>query len=250
MAWFRTEKGDAVGYPDLIALMTGSTPFKLSDTKTQAVKIPEHMFQGSFYLEAVDAPPIRTIDDYAFADCHNLEYINLPELTRIGSHAFSCQRAQALRSTINIQAPNLTSIAAYGFYDFAAQNGSTTLTLPKVSTIGDYAFASSTNNYKWELSALVLPFSGGCAIGESAFSGATIGTIDIAGESDFEDNALLNSTVTNLILRDDRHMSHLAVGGSLGSAPAHIYVPADILQDYLDDDDWSQYAGIIEAIAE
>jgi len=248
MAWFRTEKGDAVGYPDLIALMTGSTPFKLSDTKTQATRIPQHMFYGSYYLEAVDVPQITRIDAYAFCDCNNLEYINLPELQILSDHGFSCKRAGDLRSTININCPKLSSIGQYGFYDYAAQDPTKTLEFPRVSNIGKYAFASSSSNYKWQLAALVLSFSGGANISENAFSGAEIGTIDATGQIAFEDNALSGATVTNLILRNS-YMSTLVVGGSLGTAPAHIYVNDDLLQDYLDDDDWSQYAAIIDSIS-
>ena len=247
MAWFRAEKGDAVGYPDFLLMRTTAATFNLSDTKTQANKIPAYAFYDSYYLQDIDAPPITNIDDYAFAECNNVRNIALPDLTRIGEHALSCKRAPALRSTVNINLPKLTTIADFGFFDFGAQNSNTALEFPKVTSIGESGFGCSNSNYAWTLKALILSFSAGVIFDYAVFAGATIGTIDCAGECSFADNALLGGSITNLVLRDS-HMSTLAVGGSLGTAPAHIYVNDDLVTSYQNDDDWSQYASIIESI--
>jgi len=140
---------------------------------------------GAFQIPAeIDGLPVRSIDDYAFADCEALTSINIPEgVTSIGSCAFlSCSGLEM------ISVPETVNFIGYGAFDGTpwkesqmqgdfliinqiltdASSCSGDVILPdSIISIGEFAFSNCT-----ELTSVTIPESV-TAIGEGAFSYCT-----------------------------------------------------------------------------
>ena len=121
--------------------------------KTQLCCVP-HEKKGSYVIPN----SVKSIDDYAFWDCHNLVNITIPNsVTSIGDHAFG-----GCDSLTSITIPS--SIISINKYAFFMCSSLTSVTISSgVTSIGDSAF-----QYCSSLTNITIP-SGVTSIGDSAF---------------------------------------------------------------------------------
>ena len=126
--------------------------------------IPLRAFQGFTYVETVEIKPsVKSIGDYAFISCNNLQSINMSNrLSSIGSYAFSnCSNLESISIPDSVSemgenvfnacssltsvtiSSNLQSISNFTFnYCSILKN----ITIPEnITSIGNYAFQGCTS---------------------------------------------------------------------------------------------------------
>lgn len=84
-------------------------------------------------------PELSTIGEYAFYDCIGIEKIILSKVEIVSSAAFYCwQKGRSSLKSISL--PNAVKVRSFAFVD---HDTLATISLPKVESIGDYAFRRS-----------------------------------------------------------------------------------------------------------
>lgn len=246
MAYYRVtqkQSGGGTQFADLLALASGNTAFNLSDAvlNTEATKIPKNMFRENDLVEEVNLANVTNVGDYAFYSAKGITKIYLPACTSIGANAFQNTGANGKYSNGLIYLPECLSIGAEAFRGFQRQS-QLMITLTKCREIGNNAFRGGSGGQL--TTTLELPAIQ--TIGQYAIGEQTITTVDI-GESCTYLNVqpFYNSTITNLIVRAT---TPPRMQSNLGMTPTHIYVPSDSVTTYQTASGWSTYLSIIEAI--
>ena len=105
--------------------------------RSEPTVIPTRTFLGHrSLLEIPQMPYVRSVGDFAFAGCVNLEHVGgMESIESIGRGAWAC--CHKLRDAPVM--PNLTSIGHSAFYSCEAMRS--TPDLSKVTRIGNYAFS-------------------------------------------------------------------------------------------------------------
>lgn len=191
-------------------------------------------FQNCEKLQSVTLPEtIETIGNRVFANCVKLQTINLPNsINSIGNSAFS-----DCTGLTSIVLPNsLTTIEGYMFFHC---DNITSVTLPEnVTIIKDYAFAYCP------ITSLKLP-STLTSIGEGAFIDVQTPSLSIPacvteiGRRAFN-KSFHNSSVQQLFFNSESVPS-IGEDPFLVSNDLQIYVPCGALENYQNDEDWTQY---------
>lgn len=185
----------------------GNTKLQTVELPANLEYIPKYCFNGCTALLDVKFPEnIKYIGDYAFYGCseftkeyaqegtNNYRYLNIPEkveeicsyafhgcsqldairistdLTTIGAHAFRESALQKIETYETDDIINIETIGDYAFYKTSVYSKSSNeLYMPKLKTIGSYAFASVINNFEYIRIAPSVE-----KIGDFAFSGCTL----------------------------------------------------------------------------
>jgi len=93
-------------------------------------------FQGC-NLDSINLPQVTSIGSDAFSNCSNIQDVSFPLVTSVGSNAFSnCSRLQSASF------PLVTTIGSFAFSSCSAL---VSLNIPKVTNIGRMAFGSREN---------------------------------------------------------------------------------------------------------
>ena len=105
--------------------------------RSEPTVIPNHTFLGHrSLLEIPQMPYVRSVGDFAFAGCVNLEHVGgMESIESIGRGAWAC--CHKLRDAPVM--PNLTGMEGLAFYSCEAMMSMPDLS--KVTHIGDYAFS-------------------------------------------------------------------------------------------------------------
>ena len=147
---------------------------------------------------------LTEICNSAFYNCSNLDAVKVStKLKTIGASAFRASGIQVLSLYDDeVEAEEsfaIETIGDYAFYSTPIRSISTNkLTLPQLTSIGKYAFASTTNNFKYfEIPSTVT------SIGDYAFSGSSslvdiTFTSDEAGDKDLSVGKYLFNSCTSL----------------------------------------------------
>lgn len=124
---------------------------KLSIVKAEDLKSIDgiFVFQGCTSLKEISLPALEEVTDwYAFADCSSLETVDMPKVQGIPDGTF--QNCTSLKSV------NLPEAKFIGDYAFAwgRSNGLTSVTLPKVTSLGYGAFSGCHDLFSVDLPAI------------------------------------------------------------------------------------------------
>jgi hypothetical protein len=157
-------------------LLLGSAGTVVPDGVTA---IGEYAFQNNRKLVSVTLPPsVKTIDDYAFSGCSNLEEINLENVTRKGESAFSGCAFNSYRYVNEINGYlSFRIIGKEAVLNHVRDNAPSDITIPEsfsyegkeytVTEIVDNAFSSNTDIISVTVPSTVR------SIGSNAFDGCT-----------------------------------------------------------------------------
>lgn len=259
MAWFECKysAGGGTNFADLMALAadgTSSSPviFDLTDAEihTLATKVPQYMFYYNRNVGDISLANITDVGAFAFFNGRNVKSINLPVCTSVGESAFEAIHQDASTALTSINLPLCTSIGAAAFRNIRTNTSSSNklvVDIHSVTSLGQNAFRSTTSGMNWNIEEIDI--SNVVTVGAYAFAGGqnTLGTLKIGSAcTSIAANILNGTTCTNLVV--DR-ATPPALTTTLGTAPAHIYVPDDAVNTYKAASVWSNYASIIEGIS-
>lgn len=196
----------------MVGDMLGLTAVKKVIFSSDVTSIAANSYNDMHNLESIELGNISTIGDYAFRRCSNLKTIQLPNTVKsIGGYAFS---ETGLQGTITIP-EGVTIINNALFYKTQID----TINLPdSIQGIGDWAFESCT-----KLTSIDIPKN-----------------VNIIRNGAFKD-----SGIKTMILRNPTPPT------LIGTIPATtIYVPADSVEAYKSHTNWAKYADKIQPISE
>ena len=258
MAWFECKYGSGgTNFADLMALAaagTSSSPviFDLTDSEihTLATKVPQYMFYYNRNVGHISLANVTEVGADAFFNGRNVKSINLPACTSVGESAFEAIHQDASTALTQINLPLCTTIGNHAFRNMRTNTNSTTplvVDIHSCTSLAQNAFRSTTSGMNWYIEEVNIPNV--VTIGAYAFAGSqnTLVTLKIGSAcTSIATNMLNGTTCTNLIV--DR-ATPPAITTTLGTAPAHIYVPDANVNDYKTASVWSNYASIIEGIS-
>lgn len=162
----------------------------LDFTDTDLINIPDECFRHCG-ISSIVAPNVKSIGNYAFAECYRLSSVSIPAAISIGNYAFSgCDRTSGSNvvgwsklSTVDF--PAVKSIGDYAFEDcdklssinfpvvttigkgaFDSCRGLSVLNFPEVLSIGEIAF-------RWAKGVSSVEFPNLRTIGKEAFEGCS-----------------------------------------------------------------------------
>lgn len=140
MAFRQCEKLSIVKAEDLKSI-DGIFVFK-GCTSLKEISLPAleeitdwYAFDGCSSLETVDMPNVRGIPDGTFQNCTSLKSVNLPEAEFIGDYAFAWGRSNGLTS---VTLPKVTSL---GYGAFSGCHDLFSVDLPAIQSIDYQAFS-------------------------------------------------------------------------------------------------------------
>ena len=188
-------------------------------SNSDIITISNNALRNLENLESINLPNCVSIDYLAFTDCLNLEYITLSSCTDLSATSIF----ENCTSLTNITLPLVTIIGSSVFQNCTSL---TEIDLPNVITIGTSAFEDCSS-----LTTINLPSCqtiGGlvfydCALLTSITLGWTGGVVSIEPFTTF-----LNTPLNN--------------------GNGHIYVPANLVDTYKADSNWSKFANLITSI--
>lgn len=233
---------------DLLGLAAGNELFDLDDAtiQTEATSIPQYMFYGNANVHNISLNEITNVGTYAFKGCGYIGNINLPKCTEIGVNAFlECRRSSSVyASTINL--PKVVTIREQAFREFSINNPNFEFNLPECTTIESGGFRAVIQTYVFGVKKFNLPKIQ--TIGQYAFQNV-VATDFIMGDAvtSIGRQAFESANITNLYCYATTPPD--VSNSNLGAATiSHIYVPSASVDTYKAAAGWSAYASIIEAI--
>lgn len=232
---------------DLLALASGTDIFDLDDATvpTEATGIPQYMFYGNQKVRDVALTTIEDIGAYAFNGCSNISNIDLPSCTTIEEKAFyQCRRASAAAASNTFNLPNCVSIGENAFNEFCINNNNMVLSLPECINIANGGFRSTSASYGITIKELYLPKIQ--SIGNYAFQRSVITDVKIGSHVPitFGTSVFMSAQITNLYCYATTPPS---VGTNIvgDGTISHIYVPAESLSAYQSASGWNLYQNVI-----
>ena len=212
-------------------------------------EVKNYTWCGNKGLESIYLPQtITSIGEYAFCNCTNLVIsdLNLPNLTALGSFAFSGTKVQA--------ASNLGNITSIGYRAFKGCSGLTSITIPNsVTSIGSYAFEGCSGLTSITIPNSVTSISSGAFYSCNALTTVVLGSgiTKIKAFAFGNDIALRSLTVraVNPPVCENNALGQSAIVGFYNNY-CDIYVPAGSVDAYKTADGWSAAASRIQAIPE
>lgn len=258
MAWYKCSSGGGgTNFADLMALAaagSSSSPviFDLTDAEihTLSTKVPQYMFYYNRNVGHISLANVTDVGAFAFYNGRNVKSINLPVCTAVGESAFEAIHQDASTALTSINLPLCTSIGAAAFRNMRTNTSASNklvVDIHSVTSLGQNAFRSTTSGMNWYIEEIDI--SNVVTIGQYAFAGSqnTLVTLKIGSDcTSISANMLNGTTCTNLIVN---RSTPPALTTTLGTAPAHIYVPDDAVNTYKAASVWSNYASIIEKLS-
>ena len=193
------------------------------------------------FSEFVNFSGIRTLLDYAFQNCTSLAEIAFPaSLTSIGEKAFySCSLAEIVFPA------SLTSIGFAAFARCASLTRVVNLENTKVTSIGEYIFASCTS-----LAEIAFPASL-TSIGFYAFNGCTsLAEITLPASLTSIGDGAFNGCTSLQYIRIEATTPPTIGSSAIPSKIDAIYVPDESITAYQEATGWKSYASKIKGISE
>lgn len=198
-------------------------------------------FNGCFDMHSFSAPNLESLNNKGgvLGNCPNLTYVDIGIVDVLPITTFyGCTKLPYV--------PNAEIITEIGNQVFAYNQAIKQLYLPKVKSIGAFAFANTAITYA-ALPAMV-------SVGGYIFSSShQIDTVDIGDKCTFINNYIFNSSDAqiNLIIRAAKPptlngLFNLGRNGKIKS----IKVPAESVDLYKAANRWSNYADVITAITD
>lgn len=215
MKMSKTNTIDALGDDVALAKLIDRSIAEFIDDTVKTVG--QYAFYKCQDLENVEMPAVTTIESYAFASCINLLSVSMENAQgRLNGYAF-----QGCTQLVSFSLPRITSIENSAF---SGCKELTNATFPSIATVGQSAFNGCT-----KLSKVSLPLAS--SIGSASFANCALLTTVIIG------NTSRVATLTN--------------SSAFVNAPnAVIYVPDALVDSYKSATNWSTYADRIKGISE
>ncbi len=195
-----------------------------------------YSFAGNSSLKSVKLPStLKTINDFSFFGCTNIESVDLANVETIKQYAFSSSNATlACRSLKSLRIPSTCKTIGTGAFYYALSleelifEPNTLLT-----TIGNNAFKCNAANNNSKLKTVSLPLTL-----------KTIGTDNFAyyiALENFETNSVLPSTpATNTSLKNVTiHSSQYVANTGIATEGVTLTVPVTLYDAYASDPEWA-----------
>lgn len=168
-------------------------------TGSSLTTVGEYAFNDCTSLRSIDSTSLTEVGEYAFNGCTSLQSIDLSQLTVLGARAF-----YGCTSLTSVNLLNTTQIEAIPEYAFYNCRQLTSVMLPdSITSIGQYAFSSSSSSYPMGLRSIVIPDSV-VTIDRYAFSYCkTLTDLEISENSKLEtigNSAFQYSAITTVYL--------------------------------------------------
>ena len=194
-------------------------------TSDKVTSLRNYAFSNCPNLTSISFPNCTTIGTYSFYSCTNLESVNLPMCTTIrGSNAFNVSGLKT------ISLPNLTTITN-GNRTLAECDELEEVNMPKLTSVKDTTRMFATDKKLKKVSFLSLS---GCTISANTFYICnSLRTIILGGSA-------LNP------LENVNAFSNTPIANGTG----YIYVPDNLVEEYKQATNWSNFASQIKRISE
>lgn len=200
--------------------------------------IGEYAFANCSSLREVNFPSVETIGNYAFRTCSNLTSVTSPKLKSIGTYSFaSCAKLTSLNAQSIAKVP---TAAFYGCTMLEVNN------FPSATGIDDNAFQNCKAIGKMSFPLVT-------SVKSNAFRDSSVTMVDFSKKVSFSDYALHANSLTAVILRGTT-MSTTTSSGAFGSSSpvtlgtGYIYVPSSLIDTYKANNYWSKYANQFRAL--
>ena len=202
-------------------------------------KVKEYCFTKCKNLNSVNLPLVTEIGTYAFSECKKLISVNVPSLTSIGSKAFEyCDILAAIDMPLltttaercfqnckNLTSANLPLVTKLGAYTFYTCSKLESVNIPSVTQLSSPCFGLCLSLKKIDLNIV-------SSIGANEFYGCSI-----------LETIILRSTVL-CTLKNVSAFTNTPITNGIG----YIYVPSALIEEYKAATNWSTFANQFRAI--
>ena len=221
--------------------------------------IGDYAFYRYSTLTSVSFPNATSIGTYAFYSCKGLTSVSFPEVTSIGGSAFyycsgltevSFPKATSIGELAFRNCSELTSVSfpnatSTGDSTFRGCSKLTEVSFPKATRIGGIAFQDCKG-------LISVSFPEVTSIGSSAFLGcSSLTEASFPNATSIEIGAFQKCTelTTIYVGTNTSKVCTLSNANAFNNCTAltNIYVPANLVNSYKTDTDWSKYADKIKA---
>ena len=102
--------------------------------------INNNAFYGCKRMRSINLENVETIGEYAFYKCVALAVLNLPQVRSVGYAAFAYETSTSSYSSTALTSVSMPLVQTIGNYAFAGNRMLSSVTMPMVTSIGNYAF--------------------------------------------------------------------------------------------------------------
>lgn len=219
-------------------------------------------------VKSFSSDTLTSLGPYAFCGCKNLTTVNLPNLTDVaGTYAFygctslesidlpnanfSMGSSRAFYGCTSLQSANLPQLTSLEFKSNAFFNCSSlkTVNLPLLTALGTQSFTGCSS-----LEEISLPSFDGTVYAQEFKDCTSLRKADFGGKANFTKNqAFLNCSALEAVILRGTTVGTLAntnnfEGSTIESGTGYIYVPAALIEEYKEADNWSTFASQFRAI--
>lgn len=230
---------DILGEQETLDGLITHTLENLEDNRI--TRIRQYAFYQNDVIESVILPNATNIGAYAFAQCYNLETVNLSNIRANSITSYMFQNCYKLK-TLNIS--DLRYINTYGLNSCYSLNSVNLSNIVNIQTDG-----LSNSGF----GSIILP---NCtSFGQYMISGSRVSVVDISNQITIPNYAFADAySLVHLILRSNEKCT-LSNINAFNSTPiaeglGWIYVPSDLVELYKADTNWSTFANRIVPISE
>lgn len=235
--------------PDVVTSCKGLRPSQFegvrltSLTGLELLNIPSRLCANSNDLQRVNAPKVTTIGSYAFTGCSLLKSLILTKVESIENGAFS-------NGSLDIDLLELPSLVKLGYSAFMGCSKLKSVSVPKLQTMDYYCFSSCKSLMHIKLPSII-------ELGSYAFDGCD--SLELADLSNEQANNVLEingafkqcSGLKAFIVRSSvvARLSYTDyVPPKVKDGTGFIYVPRTLLERYKTATNWSVYAEQFRAL--
>ena len=226
---------------------------EMTNLDNTASFVASYAFKANINIQTVNLPYATSVGTSAFDFCWSLTNVNLPMCSYIGSSAFTdcyslsqvsipvCSYIDefAFASCSSLTQMSLPVCSYIGFYTFYKCSSLSQISLPVCSYIGSYAFKNCTN-----LNEVNLPV---CSfIGSYAFNScSSLSQVNLPVCSFIGNQAFYDTNLTSLTLGSNSVVSLSGDNQFFPTDMLSIYVPGSLYSQYITDPKWISYSSYI-----